>query len=185
MPDWATETLDVAETLDGSGVSKVRERGGLSFHGCTPWFCGAGAVGWSSIIPRRTSGRMARFRTCTARYTLPRFRELGACPASLTPATPSRRTPCPRVLIVFRPPPSFVSIERSPSPIRCVRSLGAEIVLCPLACDTTPVEASPGYGHNEAITRTRAAENEVFIVVVNHANRFNGGSYCAGTLEAS
>jgi predicted amidohydrolase len=32
---------------------------------------------------------------------------------------------------------------------------------------------------NEMITR-RAAENEVFIVVVNHAGRFNGGSFAVG-----
>ncbi len=33
---------------------------------------------------------------------------------------------------------------------------------------------------NELITRCRAAENEVFIAVVNHAIRFNGGSFVVG-----
>jgi hypothetical protein len=33
---------------------------------------------------------------------------------------------------------------------------------------------------NEVITRVRATENEIFIVVVNHAERFNGGSYAVG-----
>ena len=33
---------------------------------------------------------------------------------------------------------------------------------------------------NELITRCRAAENELFIAVVNHARRFNGGSFLVG-----
>lgn len=64
---------------------------------------------------------------------------------------------------------------------RCLRALGAQIIACPLATNTSNLYApAPGKMDNEQITRCRAAENEVFIVVVNHASRFNGGSFVVG-----
>jgi predicted amidohydrolase len=36
------------------------------------------------------------------------------------------------------------------------------------------------YVDNESVTRVRAAENEVHIAVVNHAGRFNGGTFVVG-----
>lgn len=69
-----------------------------------------------------------------------------------------------------------------PETLRCLRALGAEIVLCPLATNTADMMAKDGIEKvgNEIITRCRAAENELFIVVVNHAGRFNGGSFVVG-----
>lgn len=67
-----------------------------------------------------------------------------------------------------------------PESIRCLRGLGAEIIFCPLATDTSDARSSGIAADNELITRCRAAENEVFIVVVNHAGRFNGGSFVVG-----
>ncbi|MEO7115580.1 MAG: carbon-nitrogen hydrolase family protein [Caldimonas sp.] len=64
--------------------------------------------------------------------------------------------------------------------VRCLRSLGAELIACPLACDTSSLNVLERYADNELITRCRAAENEVFIAVVNHAARFNGGSFAVG-----
>lgn len=64
--------------------------------------------------------------------------------------------------------------------VRCLRALGAEIVLCPLATDTFEMTKYVNIVDNEIITRCRAAENEVFIVVVNHAGRQNGGSLVVG-----
>ena len=64
--------------------------------------------------------------------------------------------------------------------VRCLRSLGAEIIACPLATDTSDMANHGNCADNEMITRIRAAENEVFIVVVNHAGRFNGGSFAVG-----
>ena len=69
-----------------------------------------------------------------------------------------------------------------PESVRCLRALGAEIVLCPLATDTARLSEPQNGADNEMITRCRAAENEVFIVVVNHAGRFNGGSFVVGPL---
>ncbi len=37
-----------------------------------------------------------------------------------------------------------------------------------------------GFADNEMVTRVRAAENEVYVAVVNHAGRFNGGSFAVG-----
>lgn len=67
-----------------------------------------------------------------------------------------------------------------PESVRCLRSLGAEIILCPLACDTSDMAGRKNRVNNEIITRCRAASNEVYIAVVNHAARFNGGSFVVG-----
>lgn len=68
-----------------------------------------------------------------------------------------------------------------PESVRCLRSRGAQFLACPLATDTSRLDAtSDGQINNEMITRARAAENEVFIAVVNHARRYNGGSFVVG-----
>ncbi len=67
-----------------------------------------------------------------------------------------------------------------PETLRCLRALGASLVVCPLACDTNDAAHPRDFIDNEVITRVRATENELFIVVVNHAGRFNGGSWVAG-----
>ena len=67
-----------------------------------------------------------------------------------------------------------------PESLRCLRSLGAELVLCPLATDTSDMTSYKNETDNEVITRVGATCNEMFIVVVNHAGRFNGGSFITG-----
>ncbi|NQT94679.1 MAG: carbon-nitrogen hydrolase family protein [Lentisphaerae bacterium] len=67
-----------------------------------------------------------------------------------------------------------------PESARCLRAMGAQLIACPLACDTEPLAEHTDYAHNEMITRCRAAENEVFIAVVNHSGRSNGGSFVVG-----
>ena len=64
--------------------------------------------------------------------------------------------------------------------VRCLRAIGAQFIACPLACDTVCMDQNLDYAHNETITRCRAAENELFIAVINHAGRFNGGSFVVG-----
>jgi len=64
--------------------------------------------------------------------------------------------------------------------VRCLRALGSHLIACPLACDTEDMAHPGNHAENEMVTRVRAAENEVFIVVVNHAGRFNGGSFAVG-----
>ena len=54
-------------------------------------------------------------------------------------------------------------------------------MLCLLAADTNRWDQLPAdQADNKLSTRARAAENEQFIVFVNHAKRFNGGSYIIG-----
>jgi predicted amidohydrolase len=67
-----------------------------------------------------------------------------------------------------------------PESVRCLRSLGAEFIACPLATNTSDMSQLSFAANNETITQSRAAENEVFIAVVNHAGRFNGGSFIVG-----
>jgi predicted amidohydrolase len=67
-----------------------------------------------------------------------------------------------------------------PESVRCLRALGSQFIACPLATNTSPLGGESARAHNELITRARAAENEVFIAVVNHADRFNGGSFIVG-----
>jgi predicted amidohydrolase len=67
-----------------------------------------------------------------------------------------------------------------PESLRCMRSLGAELVLCPLATDTSDINRFKNETDNEIITRVGSASNELFIVVVNHSGRFNGGSFITG-----
>jgi len=67
-----------------------------------------------------------------------------------------------------------------PESVRCLRSLGAEFIACLLATTTFDLFHPQSRADNELITRCRAAENEVFIAVVNHAGRFNGGSFVVG-----
>lgn len=64
--------------------------------------------------------------------------------------------------------------------VRCLRALGAELIACPLATNTGDMSKHIDYADNEMVTRVRAAENEVFIAVVNHAVRYNGGSFIVG-----
>lgn len=67
-----------------------------------------------------------------------------------------------------------------PESLRCLRALGAELVLCPLATDTSDMTVYKNEADNEIITRVGSTCNELFIVVVNHAGRFNGGSFITG-----
>ncbi|MBK1877195.1 carbon-nitrogen hydrolase family protein [Pelagicoccus mobilis] len=72
-----------------------------------------------------------------------------------------------------------------PESVRSLRAQGAELILCPLACDTEPLDAPQNFAENEMTTRIRAAENELYIVVNNHANRFNGGTFIVGPAGES
>ncbi len=66
-----------------------------------------------------------------------------------------------------------------PESVRALRALGALLIACPLATDTSDPH-NTAHVDNEIVTRVRSAENEVCIAVVNHANRFNGGSFVTG-----
>lgn len=69
-----------------------------------------------------------------------------------------------------------------PETLRCMRALGAEIVLCPLATDTSDMTRFKNRTDNEIITRVGSTCNELFIVVVNHAGKINGGSFIVGPM---
>ena len=80
---------------------------------------------------------------------------------------------------------AFICFDREVTEAaRCLRALGAQLIACPLATNTFDIAHSDGAQRvdNEVVTRCRAAENEVFIAVVNHAGRFNGGSFVVGPM---
>ena len=67
-----------------------------------------------------------------------------------------------------------------PESVRCLRAQGATFIACPLATNTSRLAAPLSRADNEMLTRARAAENEVYIAVVNHAGNYNGGSFLVG-----
>ena len=67
-----------------------------------------------------------------------------------------------------------------PESVRVLRGMGSQFIACPLACGTSDMSKLRDRADNEMITQCRAAENEVFISVVSHAGRFNGGSFLVG-----
>jgi predicted amidohydrolase len=68
-----------------------------------------------------------------------------------------------------------------PESVRCLRALGAEFIACPLATTAFDMDKYIDYADNEMITRARAAENELYIAVVNHAGRdMQGHSFIVG-----
>jgi predicted amidohydrolase len=75
----------------------------------------------------------------------------------------------------------YICFDREiPESTRCLRALGAHVVVCPLATDTSRLDQFHVEVNNEVLTQVRAAENELFIVVVNHSGPFNGGSFAVG-----
>lgn len=67
-----------------------------------------------------------------------------------------------------------------PESVRCLRAGGAQFIACPLATDTFDMKVPPRRADNELLTRARAAENELFIAVVNHSGIYNGGTFIVG-----
>ncbi len=76
---------------------------------------------------------------------------------------------------------SMICFDREiPESVRTLRAMGSHLIACPLATMTTRLNNCSTKADNELLTRARAAENEVFIVVVNHSGRYNGGSFVLG-----
>ena len=110
--------------------------------------------------------------------------ELAGQPGGFTPGSQFHASTLPYGDAEFRVG-AFICFDREvPEAARCLRALGAQIIACPLATNTFDISRSDGALRvdNEVVTRCRAAENEVFIAVVNHAGRFNGGSFVVGPM---
>jgi predicted amidohydrolase len=76
---------------------------------------------------------------------------------------------------------SMICFDREiPESVRTLRAMGSHLIACPLATMTDRLDLCPTKAENELLTRARAAENELFIVVVNHSGRYNGGSFVVG-----
>jgi (R)-amidase len=169
---------ETAEPLDGPRVSAVREcarrhrmdivlgfaeRGaGARFHNSAALITGAGEIEW---VYRKVHCRNFESAEHQGAFS-PGDRFF------VSPRTYEDRTFRVGALICFD--------REVAEATRCLRSLGAEFIACPLATNTYDLFHPQDRADNELITRCRAAENEVYIAVVNHAGRFNGGSFVVG-----
>lgn len=64
-----------------------------------------------------------------------------------------------------------------PESWECLRHQGVEFIACPLATNTVRIQDGVRPVSNEGLTMALAGVHQVFIAVVNHAGRFNGGSF--------
>lgn len=182
-PDMATDAQrahlrSIAQPVDGESIASMRslaaehhmavalgfaERGQGDFIHNTCLLIGAdGAI---LTHYRKVHCRTFESAEHTGLYTPGAAFEV----AALTPSPPAYRIG------------TYICFDREvPESTRCMRALGAEFIVCPLATNTSRLDAAPERVDNEMITRVRAAENEVFIAVVNHAGTFNGGSFVVG-----
>ncbi|MDP6039643.1 MAG: carbon-nitrogen hydrolase family protein, partial [Candidatus Latescibacteria bacterium] len=75
---------------------------------------------------------------------------------------------------------TFICFDRErPESFLSMRHLSAEFIACPLATNTVNINEHTAHS-NESLTQAMAACTESFIAVVNHAKRFNGGSFLVG-----
>jgi predicted amidohydrolase len=169
--------LDAAETIDGPGIAAVREV--AARHGIHV------LVGFAERDGNRVHNAAAFIGPDGALVDV--YRKVHLRPFESIAGT-GAFTPGDRFWVheaafdggTVRAGAMICFDREIPESARSLRALGAELVLCPLACDTAAFGAPVNYAHNEELTRARAAENEVFIAVVNHARRMNGGSFVVG-----
>lgn len=167
-----------AETVDGASVRAVRDRARMHGLHVLLGFAERGEAGriHNSAVLIDPAGRVAlTYRKVHCR----RFERAGDGGA-FTPGDSFAVTPLRAREGVF-PVGVMICFDREvPESVRCLRARGAALVLCPLATDTSPLHGWRPEADNELVTRVRAAENELVIAVVNHASRFNGGSFVVG-----
>ncbi len=178
-PEDQARLRDAAEPIDGSRITEIRETcARLNLH-CVLGFAELGAdqkIYNSAAFIDATGELRFVYRKVHCRPAESIDHEGGFTAGSefhVTPVQIGEHTYQLGTMICFD--------REIPETTRCLRALGAELVLCPLAADTNRLDQLPAdQADNELITRARAAENEQFIVVVNHAKRYNGGSFIIG-----
>jgi len=175
-PDYARRMLEVAEPLDGPHFGAVREK--AAEHEMDVVF-GFAERGEGENV-HNSAAFISRDGDVAAVY-----RKVHCRPFESTEHQ-GRFVPGERFEMVERDYAKIglmICFDREiPESVRCLRALGSELVACPLATGTTDLTRHLNRAHNEMITRARAAENEVFIAVINHAGRFNGGSFVVGPM---
>lgn len=168
----------IAEPLDGPNLAAVKQSAKRHGMWVMVGFVEAGAAGvmHNSVVVISPAGVIVDvYRKVHCRT--------GESADHGGPFTPGDRFVCTDLQLSHLPchVGTMICFDREvPESTRCLRAMGAQVVACPMAWDTQSLDVHVDYAHNEMITRCRAAENEVFFVVVNHAGRFNGGSFAVG-----
>ena len=176
--EYAERMLAIAETVDGPSVSAVREKAGEHGMEVVLGFVerdGGGNVHNTAVLIGTAGEILMKYRKVHCR-PFESVRHEGAFVPGDEFAVLDRAYAGAAVKLGV-----MICFDREVAEsVRCLRALGAELIACPLACDTSSCTAASVHAHNEMITRVRAAENEVSIAVVNHSGRFNGGSFAVG-----
>lgn len=179
IPDSHGKMLEIAEPLDGPNLRRVRDKAAELEMAVVVGFAEAGTSGRihnsAALIDRKGEIRFV-YRKVHLRHF-----EWANYEGYFTPGDEFYTA-----RMDFSEGREFnigvmICFDREiPESVRCLRALGAEFIACPLATDTYDMFQTGNRADNEMITRCRAAENECFIAVVNHAGRFNGGSFLVG-----
>ena len=177
-PEDEARLRECAETIEGPAVRCVRESARRHGMRVLLGFVEAGAAGRlhnSAALIGPDGGVLQVYRKVHLR-SFESIEHAGCFTPGETFETRTLKLARARVNVG-----TLICFDRElPESVRCLRSQGAELILCPLATDTWDLSRPEAYMENETLTRCRAAENEVFIAVVNHAGRFNGGSFVVG-----
>ncbi len=176
--DTGRRLEEVAEPLNGSRISLVREVARTKGMVIVLGFAERGTSGLlhnSAAIISASGEILDVYRKVHCRH----FEDVNHSGA-FTPGDRFTATDIALPNLSFRMGTMICFDREIPESGRCLRAMGSHLVACPLACDTVPLDSHPDFAHNEMVTRCRAAENELFIAVVNHAGRFNGGSFVVG-----
>lgn len=178
--DYLAALTDVAEPVSGERVGRVRELAARTGMHVTLGFAERGEAdrihnSAAMILPTGEIGWVYRKVHC-------RDFETAGMGGGFTPGdrfhVSDLELPSGRVRVG-----AVICFDREMTgSLRCLRALGAEFAACPLATNTFGFGAGRGRADNEMVTRVRAAENELPIAVVNHAGRFNGGSFVVGAV---
>jgi predicted amidohydrolase len=166
--DFAERLAEAAEPLDGPSVARLRDRAAELGLALALGFVESGEDGHfhNTLALFDAEGRLLyAYRKVHCRS----FEDI----AHGGPFTPGRSFHVSDLSCsaeTFRVGGMICFDREVPETLRCLRSLGAELVVCPLACDTNDLSNPRDFVDNEVITRVRATENE----------RFNGGSYAVG-----
>jgi predicted amidohydrolase len=176
--DTRKRQLEIAEPLDGPRISAVRELAAKTGMHIVLGFAerAPGDIIHNSAAIISASGEILDVYRKVHCRTGEHIDHLGA----FTPGDRFVTTEITVDGIPFRIGTMICFDREVPESVRCLRAMGAQLVVCPLAWYTESLDEHMDYAHNEMVTRCRAAENEVFIAVVSHSGRFNGGSFVVG-----
>lgn len=178
-PDYRSRILDITERLDGPHLAAIREKAKLLAIDVVVGFAERGegdSIRNAAAFISRDGEILNVYRKIHCRdFESTEYGNLFVPGEEFAVADRSYGEASAKI-------GTMICFDREiPESVRCLRSLGAEFIACPLATTTYDINRWSEKIDNEAITRVRAAENELAIAVVNHARPdMGGGSFVVG-----